>query len=396
MAILLTPYQTASIASGVYKLQTTTMGQLLETLEPLGCEGLFEVGEQSRFKGSSGALRMKTETGFGYFAAGKPNTPFADDLLIATRGTLGAKTGPDWFSNYNVGLQLGPGGLPVHAGFNEIWKTFRKQLQEFLQGRRPRRIHCVGHSLGGALATLNADFITAGHMADVSLYTFGAPRVGDAVFTRSLTKRLGAGHIQRVFHPSDPVPMIPLFPFWHMPFGEPGLQISSGLGGLLNADAHSMENSYRTCMAQFSNWGDLRSAVARRADEAAQVKSWLEGAAQGRGSFLMGSASLLSMIGRALGWLLKSTGKLMLNAVGASLVSQVTVLDHLAWALTTGARVYKEVADYLKTLIKAIWGYLGRKTVQVADVTMAFMRWVLELLFSSVRNLASRALSFLG
>jgi hypothetical protein len=397
MAHLLSPQQAAAIASGVYKLQTTSVSELRANQQTLGCEGLFSLsGDGARLNGYSGALRWKTLSGFGYVAEGEAGTPFADDVLVATRGTLGAKTGPDWLSNYNIGVQLGPTSLPVHAGFNEIWKTFRDQLSGFFDGRRaPRRVHCVGHSLGGALATLNADYLTGRRIA-VSLYTFGAPRVGDAVFARSLTRRVGVENIQRVYHPSDPVPMIPLFPFWHMPFGHSGLQIANQIGGLINASAHGMEKSYVATMAGFTDWDGLRAAAAQRADDAAQAKTWLQNAADGRGSFLMGSATLLSMIGKALGWLLKQTGKLIANVIGGVAVVGLSVLDHLAWALSEGARLSKEIGGHVKTVIGAIWGFLGRKAMQVAEVTVAFLRWLLELLFTTVRSMAERALSLLS
>ena len=392
----LSPQQAARIASGVYKLQNSTLEELGANQEPLGCEDAFQVGGASRFQGRSGALRWKQLSGFGYVAEGEAGTPFAGDLLIATRGTLGAKTGPDWLSNYNIGVQLGPSSLPVHAGFHEIWKSFAHELNAFLATRRPRHVHCVGHSLGGALATLNADSITTRRIASVSLYTFGAPRVGDAVFARSLTQRVGAANIQRVYHPSDPVPMIPLFPFWHMPFGHSGLKITNTIGGLINADAHGMENSYLASMGAFNDWDAMRTAATTRADEAAQVKNWLQHAAEGRGGLLMGSANLLSMIGRALGWLMKQIGKLLLNAVGGALVAGATVLDQLAWALTQGASLSKEVGLQVKTVMAAIFAFLGRKTQQVAEVTVAFLRWVLGLLYNAVRTLAERALSRRG
>lgn len=396
MAHQLSPQQAAAIASGVYKLQTTTLEELSANQEPLGCEGMFQVGGASRFQGRSGALKWKQLSGFGYVAEGELGTPFAGDVLIATRGTLGAKTGPDWLSNYNIGVQLGPSNLPVHAGFHEIWKSFAHELNGFFEGRRPRHVHCVGHSLGGALATLTADSITSRHIASVSLYTFGAPRVGDGLFARSLTQRVGAQNIQRVYHPSDPVPMIPLFPFWHMPFGHSGLKIANTIGGLINADAHGMEKSYRACMGGYSDWDALRTAATTRADEAAQVKSWLQSAAEGRGGLLMGSANLLTMIGKALGWLMKQVGKLMLNTLGGALVVGVTALDQLAWALTQGASFSKEIGLQVKTVIGAIWAFLGRKAMQVAEVTVAFLRWILGMLYTTVRTMAERALSWLG
>lgn len=388
---LLTPQQAAQIASGVYALRTISIAKMRENQQTLGCEGLFSVDENSRFEGYSGAMAWKKLSGFGYIADGEG--PFNGDVLVATRGTQGGKLGPDWVSNYNIGMQAGPSSLPVHAGFHEIWKTFSQGLGDFLASRQPRRVHCVGHSLGGALATLTADLVTTTHKREVALYTFGAPRVGDPVFARSLTARVRAERIFRVYHPSDPVPMIPLFPFFHMPFGGSGLQVSNQLGGLINADAHAMEDSYLAAVGQAS-WADLQRCARQRADEeASQVKSWLERAADGRGGFVMGSARLLSMIGKALRYLVAQAGKLMVCGVQANLLVSFTVVDQLAWLLSQAAHLSLEIGRSVLVLIGAIFAFLGRKTIQLANVTAAFLRWLLALLFTSLRSTAERALA---
>lgn len=386
----LSPGQAADIAGGVYALRLQSVVKATADGQTLGCEGLFDAGRAQRFEGKSGALAWKELSGFGYIAEGVG--VFAGDVLIATRGTQGAKTGPDWVSNYNIAMQLGPGGLPVHAGFHEIWKTFRKDVSDFLSQRQrpPRLLHCVGHSLGGALATLTADHITREKHCAVALYTFGAPRVGDALFARSLTGRIDEGLFFRVYHPSDPVPMIPLFPFFHMPFGGAGIAVDNKLGGLINSDAHAMEDSYRSAVGDKS-WGTLRNGAAARADQAAQVKGWLEQSAQGSGSFVMGSARLLDMIGRALAWMATQAGKLVVAGISMQAVSAFTALDQLAWLLTQAAHLQQEMRSHLRSLVGAILGFLGRKAAQVGEVTAAFLRWLLALLFTTLRNAAQRA-----
>lgn len=386
----LNPAQAAEIAGGVYALREHSVVQATADGQTLGCEGLFDVGTAARFEGRSGALAWKPLSGFGYIAEGVGR--FAGDVLIATRGTQGKKWEADWISNYNIAMQLGPGGLPVHAGFNEVWKSFRSDIADFLSQRQrpPRLLHCVGHSLGGALATLTADHVSRQKQCAVALYTFGAPRVGDALFARSLTGRIDKDLFYRVYHPSDPVPMIPLFPFFHMPFGGAGIAVENKLGGLINSDAHAMEDSYARAVGQ-SSWDTLRRGAAARADQAAQVKGWLEQSAQGSGSFVMGSARLLDMIGRALAWMAAQAGKLVVAGLSIAVVNTFTTLDQLAWLLTQAAHLQQEMRAHLRILIGAILGFLGRKVAQVGEVTAAFLRWLLTLLFTSLRNAAQRA-----
>ncbi len=387
---LLTPTQAAAIARGVYRLREDSVSTVVqERGQLLGCEGLFAASDSGRFEAKSGGLLWKKLSGFGFVAIGEGM--FSGDLLIATRGT---QTQLDWLSNFNVAMQMGPCGLPVHAGFNEIWKGFAPEVRAMLKGRSPTRIHCVGHSLGGALATLNADLLSEGKVAEVVLYTFGCPRTGDGIFARSLTQRLGAKHIFRVCHPADPVPMIPLFPFWHLPFGGAGLSIANSANALVSIDAHLMPPSYIPGVHDRS-WANLGHG-GTPANEAQQVKGWLERAAEGKGGFVMGSARLLSMIGRALAWLMAQAGKLVMGSIGVAVAASATVLDQLAWMLGQAAQLSKEVGIQIKGLIGAIFSFLGRKAVQTANVTAAFLRWVLELLFSSLRTLAQRALGMIG
>lgn len=389
---VLTPREAAVIADGVYRLQKRTVSEVHENGLKIGCEELFAVDDNSVLKGASGAPRFKVISGFGYVAAGKGK--FAGDILVATRGTMGGKLGPDWMSNYNIGMQLGPGGFPVHAGFHEVWKSFQQAIRDFLRNRNPRHIHCVGHSLGGALATFNADFFTASKIAEVSLYTFGSPRAGGMLLSRSLSQRMTPSdecNIYRVYHPSDPVPMIPLFPFLHSPTG-PGtaLQITNDIHKLISSDAHSMNDSYLKSVSSLS-WTQLVSTSRPRADAARLVKAWLERAAEGHSGMVMGSAKLLAMIGRALNWLLATAAKLVAHDLSATITAGLTALDHLSWMLTRAAQVSKEFGVALTATISAILCFLGRNTAQANNITVAFIRWVLDLLFSTLRATAHRA-----
>jgi hypothetical protein len=376
----LTPSQAAAIASGVYKLREESSPARAKEIDPLNIDGLF--GDASRFTGTSGAV-FRSLSGFGFAATGVGQ--FAGDVLIATRGTA---TGADWLTDLNIGVQIGPGGKFVHAGFNETFKSFVAALREFLRGKNPTRVHCVGHSLGGALAFLNADFVTANRIGDVRLYTFGAPRTGPDAFARQLTQRVGKENVFRVSNPVDPVPMIPIFPFFHVPFGEEGLQIGRTSNMPVSVAGHSMGDSYIPGVAGKA-WNNL---VVPGADER-QVKGWLENAAQGSGGFIMGSAKLLDMIGRALAYMLKVAGQVCKGTLGLALTGGMTVLDQVAWMLTQAAQISAEMGRGLVTLVGMIFRFLGRTLPAGAQITVAFLRWVLDLLFTSMRAVAHRAVS---
>ena len=145
----LTPSEAAQIASSVYLLREDSVSESLARGRRFGTEGKFQLSDKSQFQGESGALAWKQLSGFGYIAWGEG--AFKNEVLVATRGT---DIDVDWLTNLNIGMRPGPGSWPVHMGFHNTWKSFSSELARFLAGRNPSRIHCVGHSLGGALASL--------------------------------------------------------------------------------------------------------------------------------------------------------------------------------------------------------------------------------------------------
>ncbi len=125
------------------------------------------------------------------------------------------------------------------------------------------------------------------------------------------------------------------------------------------------------------------------------MDSWLEAAASGKGSFLMGSATLLSMIGRALAWLVRKAAWAIGSALGSGVTAGLTLLDQLSWLLGQAAQISKDVAAHVKGLMSAIFRFMGRKAVATVDVTTAFIRWMLATLVSTLSAIARRAMNTL-
>ncbi len=380
----LTPSQAAVIAQQVYTLREDSVSTVHERGQNLGCEDMFQIGDASKFQGRSGSLAWKKLSGFGYVAEGTGK--YQGDVLLVTRGTAMMS---DWLTNFNIGMQLGPGGHLVHAGFHETWKSFMPDVQSFMKGRNPTCIHCVGHSLGGALAALNADYLSNMGAGQVKLYTFGAPRAGSFIFSRSLTNRIGGDNIYRVSHPSDPVPMIPIFPFQHLPHNAEGMIIANDLSGLINAKAHSMKPSYVPGVSG-KGWHDLIAPEDPGLD--LKVQAWLQQASPNAGGFVKGSVNLLAMIGKALMWILKKSKDIIVGTVGTVLTVGATLVDQLAWLIGKAVTFSSEIAGYVKTLIGAIFKFLGRVVSATVSITVTFLRWVLEMLFTSLSTIAINAL----
>jgi len=86
----------------------------------------------------------------------------------------------------------------VHRGFqkalNRVWDQVYALLADYRRENPAAEICLTGHSLGGALALLTYSRFRD---ANVSAYTFGCPRVGDAAF-RERVAAGGKGHFRCV------------------------------------------------------------------------------------------------------------------------------------------------------------------------------------------------------
>ncbi|KAF2854744.1 alpha/beta-hydrolase [Plenodomus tracheiphilus IPT5] len=107
----------------------------------------------------------------------------------------------------------------VHTGFYSSWLNTRKvilpHITSALSAHPNYKLVLVGHSLGGAIATLaGLDFKARGW--DPHVTTFGEPRLGNKALNRYIDERFNitthheTNTFHRVTHAGDPVPLLPL------------------------------------------------------------------------------------------------------------------------------------------------------------------------------------------
>lgn len=173
------------------------------------------------------------------------------DLYFAVRGTelkdlLDVKddvdvmlTEPEWAE-----------GTRVHEGFLRHLGLILGSLEERIRASAgARQLHFLGHSLGGAVASLAAYRWASAASVGVSLVTFGAPRSGDAAFVAwsagvALRSRM---RVVVVKHESDPVPMVP--PFLASPWFGVSHVLTDVREWLPSPREHSMDLYQKRCRA---------------------------------------------------------------------------------------------------------------------------------------------------
>jgi|APCry1669189844_1035258.scaffolds.fasta_scaffold17280_1 Lipase (class 3) len=138
--------------------------------------------------------------------------------VIAMRGTKYKK---DWGTNLDFAFTDFAGNTgKVHRGFyrmlNEIEGDLCAKLTTMglFDGAKNKPVYFIGHSRGGALATLAAAKIFSTfenlHSHQVKVITFSSPRVGNREFVNDFHRKVGRDNIITFYCNTDLVPGAPL------------------------------------------------------------------------------------------------------------------------------------------------------------------------------------------
>ena len=152
----LEPLLAANLADGVYGIRDNS--NIARGIAARGVSGLgdiFDLGDGIISEGTTGIGPISKDSGYALILQGKGARQ--GEVAVVCRGTA---TGHDWLSNFNVMTAQGPSGYKVHAGFQKVFKSIDASINAALKGKNPSHIHCVGHSLGGAVANLNASILS--------------------------------------------------------------------------------------------------------------------------------------------------------------------------------------------------------------------------------------------
>ena len=211
----------------------------------------------------------------------------------------------DWLTDGNFAMHSGPTGLSGSRRFPEHLCVVRQaaghsigDLDAWSHGQHGalRR-----HSLGGALATLAAAHCHQRGIGRPELYTFASHASVVGACCLGSDRPSGQQSHPSAFHFADPVPMVPLWPFMHVPYGGAGNAIGGNRTSLISFGAHSMEHSYLQAVSGLG-WNNL-SATTNNRTAGQMAEAWLKDVANGREAIvLMGARSTFGLRYRA-GWL---------------------------------------------------------------------------------------------
>lgn len=346
---------------------------------------------------ATSGLITPVSSGFGFMA--QLNGGRSREIVIATRGTA---TWADAGTDINAIPTPGPTGHAIHKGFGTTFKSYVQQLNEFIKqqnlGFKPTAVHCMGHSLGGALANLNAA-ACAELGLNSYLYTVAAPRVGMVPYAEHLSKKMNAEHVYRVANEADVVTMLPTYPFVHSPYVH-GTYLLEGGMLKINPIQHKLANGYSSMVN--ANWKQMQSQSLSKQQQLENSLYPANNKEAGQFEQLakmpgaMFSGRLLKLINKAIHDMLTRLGAQSLLSVGHYRSGAFTVLDQMAEILARYAQASHKQAKEVAGMLNAIMAYLGRSTHALADASVATIRWVFNLLHQSVNTMAKQAIQLVG
>ena len=335
------------------------------------------------FQGNTG---WNTTSGFGYvlnFENAKRR-----HAIVAVRGTrpeIGlADIGTDFRCAHTGFGDYGRVHLGFKNAFDSILAQLRLQESAVLDAEV---VHCVGHSLGGAIATL-----VAGHYRslgkEVKLYTFGSPRVGYRGAHETFEQRIGQQNIFRVAHDSDPITMIGTWPYVHV---NPSWRDAQNFTldspvGHISMKNHDM-NNYVKSLATEEDWSGVR-AMADRCDHTTSRMARML-LADGGGSWIIAfSAPSLA--------LLLTCFRVVLKGAAFFLYDVITGIDLLACVLLEGIKFAGQVAGQIMQLLRFAAKWAKITVANDAAFTETVIRAILSAMQSKVVAAGNEALALAG
>jgi pimeloyl-ACP methyl ester carboxylesterase len=315
---------------------------------------------------NTGRIRM------GYLLVGTGRRK--GEVLITFRGSYYASD----FLGIDAAFALGtsPKGWAVHGGFAKVIQTCLPEITEILR-RIPNihTVHCCGHSMGGALATLAAEHFCESQYKPY-LYTFGAPRVGLMPHSNYMQNHMGE-NIYRYYYYGDVVTWLPMWPFVHLP----GKRLVTSRKF---AAGHNDYLESRNLVLAAGLGSDRQSKA--QAWDAAETLIEQGGSAGGGYGFESQGLRYFMM---ALNKILYAIGGL----IGVAAVPSVTVIDQIVAVISYFVQLGSDRVPLVLKWIVGAAKLLGKAVSIAVTGIVGTLRYVLNIMVSAATHSARRELS---
>jgi triacylglycerol lipase len=330
-----------------------------------------------------GRIFKASQDNFGVMASGDR------DLFLIFRGT-DTKKSADKVTDLRTGICLSKTNLPVHIGFNHTFNSMLPEIENFLNKNETSGvIHCIGHSLGGAIASLTADWISKNKSnlnGRIKLYTFGAPRVGTHWFANSTTSTIGDTNMYRIYHRTDPVPMVAIYPFIQAPINNSGYFLPSDFP-LTSGHAHDIKHYISSLDGQ--DWKSISGYPIEPYNLEICLENWLKS----KSPVSTSDSSFWQWVNSALIYVIKKVSINALAMLQGAVIGLHTIVDKLAYILAQGINLAKDISTWVVLLMKKLMQALHIVAPPTKEeLTQALIKRVLTRLTEEANKNASNAI----
>lgn len=378
----ISPHIASDLALAAYEIKgPVSKGHKLEVSSETYNNFSFDLSKNV-LKGTSGGFFWRQETGFALIGQGK-SQQFKNDHVIAIRGT---DTAADTLTDLTCHSTSSYPGNSVHTGFQRSFASLRPSIAQYINQPSVLNsqgiIHCIGHSLGGALASLTADWIKHEFGKKVYLYTFGAPRVGKKDYAIQTSTRVDK--IFRCVHGADPVPKIPIWPFHHAPFNGEEYLLARTQG--IDANEHSMPNRY-IHTANGSHWESLykQSSTLISQRVVLNYQNRLQTTYSTHWADKIAAALMTVMI--------DGGGTAIMAGLQTGGASIGTIYDIMAKSLVNMIKITDALKEQVKGLLGHMLVFAGKGANITIELTEKFIRWVFRVTIGRLNKAARQALN---
>jgi len=329
---------------------------------------------------------INTSSGFGYTLTFRGNGRM--HTVIAMRGTR-----PE-LANYPDLLTDAHGSLTGFAGMGLVHKGFKRTFDSVMPSlerdsnviTKSDVLHVVGHSLGGAVATLIAANY-AGRGKPVNLYTFGSPRVGGMGGHAGLERRIGKRNIFRVAHELDPISLIGPFPYIHVNGSardQNNMTVPSPTGSLFTVANHDMARYIDSVGNPDTTWETVRLLGRQVNHDNAVLARWLLHSDNNPGWVQYASAATLGILFKLFGHALKM--------ISTAVILGLTAVDLLAEILVYGMHKTQQLGEQILKLLGYAASWAGITVKTGAQFTAEIIARILDKMLATLRHLAVGAM----
>lgn len=372
MALVLAPQYASLLAQNVYGIAKVDGQDLFFDIY----KNDMDVARAKMALAVTGGYILNKPHAMAVFSAGKG--AYQGQAFAAFMGTASLY---DALTDMNTGVITGHTGQAVHQGFYRAFGSMLGEFKAFVAGlRNVNVVHCVGHSLGGAVATLAADWLRASdRVARANLYTFGSPRVGLSMFSAKCTERVVAGNVYRAHHQTDPIPMLPTWPFFHVPDAGLGYLIASPVAAR-PWEYHLMAHYIRSTEAAVS-WEKIAGNRPPGYGHAA-IQAWLKS----DGPVAL-TANTLSLLGAALQYVMEKAALATGIALVSGFATSFTLLDRMAYILAKAEKLAVETSVWVAHLVRKMAALAGLVLKIGVSLSVEFIRMVFLSLHQRITDM---------